>query len=91
MTMGELIAAGTPLGELPTTIERQCCPGKSCGNTTAKLHVDAKVVTGQVELSDSYCREGNGDYYFWPQRTLDDLIVLLNEPAFWPADTEGGS
>lgn len=84
--MQELVPAGTPIGGLPAQVERACCPGKSCGNTTLNLKVLAAVIDGEVVLSYTYVRASNDDNYWRPVDRVDDLIDCLNDLQYWPQD-----
>lgn len=68
------VAEGTR--DLPETIKRWCCQGKSCGNTTLEL-VDNDSPEGWPALYD-YVRVSNGDSYAgW--RTEDEMKAWLTD------------
>lgn len=70
--------------ELPFRIERQCCVGKSCGDTVLLKRLRASVGdSGEVTLTYGYSRESNGDNYF-QFRSMEELTAALNDPWYWP-------
>ena len=72
------------MSKLPETLRRQCCYGKSCGNTDLELTTSTeRDETGQFVTYYNYVRQSNGEYYSgwlietdmidWVERTKDDL------------------
>jgi hypothetical protein len=63
------------MSDLPKTITRWCCPGKSCGNTTLYL-VDNESPAGWPPLYD-YVRGNGNSYTGW--RSEDETRAWLEE------------
>jgi hypothetical protein len=61
----------------PSTIERWCCPGKSCGNTELKLVVEPSV-DGTINYYE-YVRVSNGDSYSGVLMSETQMIRWLEE------------
>jgi len=77
--------------ELPETIERQCCYGKSCGAVRLIKVRDQKVNPESMYGSPGvrgygYMRESNGDPFF-DFASVEELAVALNTPSYWPNRT----
>jgi hypothetical protein len=76
-------AFGTPFDELPTQLTRRCCSGKSCTailDRRAIPYLDEGSPTG-ASVSYAYVQNGT---IFWTAATVDQLIVAVNEPDYWP-------
>jgi hypothetical protein len=74
----------TVFEDLPETLIRKCCVGRSCGN--AEL---VKIpVFGKHESGFGYKRVGSDDLYFGPYADPAELVALVNRETFWPV--EGG-
>jgi hypothetical protein len=74
--------------ELPETIERQCCYGKSCGATTLVKVREQGVLEEDGYSKDGvqgygYSRQSNGDPYF-DFASVEELVAALNDPRLWP-------
>lgn len=74
--------------ELPETIERQCCYGKSCGATTLVKVREQGVLEEDGYSKDGvqgygYMRESNSDPYF-DFASVEELAAALNDPRLWP-------
>lgn len=81
----ERIPATASLQDLPKTIMRKCCPGKTCFNVD--LHLKASetrnFLTGEEVLHLEYNRGSNGDSYFTGD-SVEELIAFLNDSTYWP-------
>lgn len=85
----------TSFEDMPATIERACCPHKTCGNVTLELRFAAVRTSPDGPETVRYAyRRGNGwngyddgDEYRGAD-TLAELIEQINDPACWP--TVGG-
>lgn len=69
--------------ELPEKLERQCCPGKSCGTTQLVRAKSARLIGDEPVAVYSYVRSSNGDSYF-SSITVEGLVARLNDPEYWP-------
>lgn len=63
------------MSELPQTIKRWCCRGKSCGNTTLHL-VDNDSPAGWPPLYD-YVRDNGNSYAGW--HTEEEMGAWLED------------
>jgi hypothetical protein len=71
-------AATTSFDELPETVERVCCRGKSCAPTKLFKFKNADL----DGVYYGYAR-GNDEEYF-ATLTVTDLVEKLNDPDYWP-------
>lgn len=70
----------------PEHVEKKCCPGKSCGNTSLHRAFGYDWNTGVRVYG--YKRDSNDDWFFGPYDTLTQLAEEMNHPDFWPVDEE---
>jgi hypothetical protein len=67
-------------GDLPITMVRPCCPGKSCGMVDIELAVTAKL-DGAIVVPLVGYRRDNDDWYFGPYEDLNELRRTVEETA----------
>lgn len=73
----------TEAGELPKTLERHCCSGKSCTTTLSLDSMDARVAPGQEPIPTlyRYLRESNDDQFGPGWSTAESLLAWVEESA----------
>ncbi|MCU6480498.1 hypothetical protein [Arthrobacter sp. A2-55] len=70
--------------DVPKTLTRPCCRGKSCGNT--RLHLDVETNPDGVTFY-SYLRDSNDDLYSGPWHEKE-MLEWVEESSRWEAEDE---
>ena len=77
-----LLPADATETDLPATLERKCCPYKSCGTTD--LYLDAGFNRQTGERDYAYLRGSNDEPYYGPTTSVAALVEMVNDRVTWP-------